>query len=110
MDVELLVIADCPHAGPASELLRVALDDIGLTAQRFTTTVIDGLEQAQDRGFPGSPTIVANGVDLFPDPERAVALACRVYVHSDGTTGLPDLAGLRQCLKRAADQPGARRH
>jgi hypothetical protein len=109
MDVELLVVADCPHTGPASDLLRAALDDVGLTATSFTTTVVESLEEADSRGFLGSPTMVANRSDLFPEPGRPPALACRIYAHPDGSTGLPDLRELRRALKRAAD-PLAARH
>src|SRR5579885_3137157 len=41
MEVELLVVPDCPHDGPARELLRMALADVGLGNVRIRTTVID---------------------------------------------------------------------
>jgi hypothetical protein len=40
MDVELLVVPDCPHEKPAAMLLRSALDDIGLRTVEFQLTVI----------------------------------------------------------------------
>jgi hypothetical protein len=103
MDVELLVVTDCAHAGPATELLRTALDDIGLIGLPFTTTVVDTHERARNRGFLGSPTIMANGSDLFPERGRPAALACRLYRHPDGSSGLPDLRELRRALKQAAE-------
>lgn len=103
MDVELLVVPACPHAGPAAALLRAALDDVGLVGVAVNTTVVDSIEQAQTRHFPGSPTMLANGVDLFPELTRPAALACRLYAHPAGTSGLPDLAALRERLERAAE-------
>lgn len=103
MDVELLVIADCPNESPAAVLLRTALCDVGLGAVEVTTTVIDTPQQAELRGFTGSPTILIDGCDPFSDPGWAPALACRLYPHPDGASPLPDLRMLRQALKRAAD-------
>ncbi len=99
MDVELLVVPDCPHEMPAAALLRSALDDVGLTAVDFEVTVIDTAETADRRGFVGSPTILLNGVDPFKTPGQQASLACRLY---PGPGRLPDLRALRQVLKRAA--------
>ena len=63
VDVELLVVPDCPNESVALSLLRVAFDRVGLAAQSVRTTVIASQEQAQDRGFVGSPTILIDGVD-----------------------------------------------
>jgi hypothetical protein len=104
MDVELLVVPDCPHEMPAAVLLRSALDDIGLTAENFQLTVIDTPEAADRRGFVGSPTILLNGLDPFETPGQQASVACRLY---SGPGGLPDVTALRQALKRAAFE-GAR--
>jgi hypothetical protein len=103
MDVELLVTADCPHETPAAALLHAALDDVGLSGVGITTTVITTVEEAERRGFIGSPTILIDGVDPFAERGHAPALACRVYLTPSGPDGIPDLRALRQSLKRAAD-------
>jgi hypothetical protein len=105
MDVELLVVPDCPHEESAALLLRSALDDIGLSSVEFQVTRIDSQEVAERRGFVGSPTILLDGVDPFETPGQPAAVACRVY---PGLGGLPGLRALRQVLKRAAFE-GARR-
>lgn len=46
MDVELLVVADCPNRAAAAELLRIALDDVGRGDVGIATTVIITLDQA----------------------------------------------------------------
>jgi hypothetical protein len=63
VDVELLVLSDCPNESGALSVLRLAFDRVGLAALSVRTTVIASQEQAQERGFVGSPTILINGVD-----------------------------------------------
>jgi hypothetical protein len=99
MDIELLVVPDCPNEDAAGALLRSALDDIGLRSVDYTVTVIDTQEAADRRHFVGSPTISVDGEDLFAQPERAASVSCRVYPDSGG---VPPLRDLRQALKRAA--------
>ena len=102
MDVELLVVPDCPNEAPAAALLRTALDDVGLARIPITTTVILTPEQAERRGFIGSPTILIDGDDPFAEPGQPAALACRIYRNTTGPAGVPDLRPLRQAIKRAA--------
>ncbi|OJY52843.1 hypothetical protein [Pseudonocardia sp. 73-21] len=99
MRIELLVVADCPHESVAAGVLTTALSDIGLGSLGFTVTVIESQHDAELRHFIGSPTICVDGADVFPQPERPAAIACRRY---PGRTGAPALRELRQALKRAA--------
>lgn len=104
MDVELLVIDECPHQDGAEALLRAALDDVGLARVGFETTTLTSGDAARARGFAGSPTFLVNGADLFPGGRPAGGLACRLYPTGGGMRGLPDLRDLRQALKRAAQE------
>ena len=99
MDVELLVVPDCPHQVAAEDLLRTALVDVGLPAD-FQVVTITHEAQA---GFAGSPTFRAHGADLFPTLGNPAGLSCRIYRSGSGASGLPDLPALRRVLKRAAD-------
>jgi hypothetical protein len=54
------------------------------------------------RGFTGSPTFFIDGADLFDDPRREPAVACRMYDGPDGPAGVPELSALRRALKRHA--------
>jgi hypothetical protein len=104
MDVELLIVPDCPHERSAYDLTRVALDELDLAAS-VIVTVIETDEQAQARGFTGSPTFLINGRDPFAQPGAAVGVACRVYQTyqtSPGLAGVPSLAGLREAMQRLA--------
>ncbi len=104
MNVELLVVADCPQEGLAGARLREALDDIGLVSTGFSTRVIADHAEATQAGFLGSPTILLDGVDPFAEPGAQPALACRLFGSTRGTSPVPELAALRQALKEAADR------
>ena len=103
MDVEVLVVADCPNGSGAVTLVRQALDDVGLQRVPIRTRVVAGEQDAEELGFVGSPTIRINGTDPFESRGRAPGLACRVYVEHGVRSGLPDLHKLRQALQRHAD-------
>lgn len=101
MDIELLVVPDCPNEAAAAELITTAVVDTGVQVT-VTHTIIVSEDQAEQRGFIGSPTILLNGMDPFALPEAAVGLACRLYSTPDGLRGVPGLRDLRQALKRVA--------
>ena len=91
MNVELLVVLECPNEGEAAVRLREALDDVGLVTTPFRTTVINTLAEAEACDFVGSPTILIDGRDPFAAPEARPALACRVYPGVTGLVGVPPL-------------------
>ena len=98
MDVELLVVPNCPSEKGALALALGALRDVGL-AGSVTTTVITTDAQAVTRGFTGSPTFLVNGLDPFAVPGASVGVACRLYRTPDGLTGLPPMEALRAALR-----------
>lgn len=100
MDIELLVVPDCPHEQAAAELLTAALEDIGLGPVGFTVIVIDSQDEADQRRFVGSPTFAVDRVDIFPAAGQPASVACRIY---PGSGNMPELRALRQALKRAAE-------
>ena len=106
MEVELLVVPDCPNQQPASELLRRALDEAGLLEVDFETTVVATEQDAQARGFVGSPAFLLDGRDLFAAPGATPAVACRVYRTGDGPSGTPALADLVEALRSASSTGG----
>src|SRR2546421_220691 len=67
MKVELLVIPDGPNTAAALDLLRRALSEVGMPGHSVRTTVVRDQVQAQEHGFPGSPTLLINGVDPFAE-------------------------------------------
>ncbi len=101
MDVQLLVVVDCPNEERAAVILRQALDEVGLPEVQFSTRVVADRAEAEAVGFVGSPTILIDGCDPFAAPARTAGLACRLYLDDAGLSGVPPLAPLRQALKRA---------
>lgn len=95
---------DCPHSGPAAELLCRVLVSIGLDGAAFITRVISDTREAEAEaeGFTGSPSFMADGRDLFAEPGRTPGIACRVYRTPDGLGGLPGLDQLRRALLGAS--------
>ena len=104
MLVELLLIPDCPNERAAQELLRVALDDVGLARTPIRAIIVGSQQDAEQRSFVGSPTILLDGLDPFPAAAEP-ALACRIYATPDGPAGTPPLRELRRAIKRAAAAP-----
>jgi hypothetical protein len=91
VQIELLVVPDCPHEAPAAELITTAVADTGVQA-KVTRTVITSQDQAWLRGS-----------DPFAEPGAPTAMACRLYPTPDGLRGVPTLRDLRQELKREAE-------
>jgi len=107
VDIELLVVTDCPNESGAMSVLRLACERVGMAAQPVRTTVIASPEQAQKRGFVGSPMILIDGVDPFAVPGQRPALACRVYATRAGLSGVPPLGDVITALAAARDQGSA---
>ncbi|WP_407840697.1 hypothetical protein ACE1OC_37125 [Streptomyces sp. DSM 116496] len=61
---------DCPHHKPATERLRRVLEDIGSSTTIATRVITDQAEAERRIGFIGSPTILIDGRDPFPEPGR----------------------------------------
>ena len=105
VEVELLVIPECPGTEEASDLVRAALDDIGLAETSFVVRVIDTDDQARSHlPFAGSPAFVVDGVDLFESEATGRSLACRIYPTPDGPRNVPGLRDLRKALKEQASR------
>lgn len=99
VNVDLLVIPDCPHREAAEAFVRSALDDVGLRRVPVRVTVVETQQDVQALRSAGSPTILLDGWDPFASPGAGPELACRVYRDGDA---LPDVRQLRQALKRVA--------
>jgi hypothetical protein len=104
MDVEFLVVPDCLNESVALSVLRSAFDRVGLAGQSARTTVIANQDQAEERGFVGSPTILIDGVDPFGVAGQSPAVACRVYVTPAGLSGVPPLGDVISALTAASNR------
>ena len=84
MDIELLYWDGCPSYPEARELLQEVLAARGVDAEiRMTHVATDA--EAENRAFPGSPTIRIDGRDVDQRGAHAApALTCRIYHLPDG--------------------------
>ncbi len=95
----------CPNWKLAEQRLRevlVARPDIRMVRRR-----VDTPEDAERLGFHGSPSVLIDGADAFPDPHAVVGLACRIYQTPDGPAGAPTAGQLREVLARLGTVPQA---
>ncbi|OLT21099.1 alkylmercury lyase [Ornithinimicrobium sp. CNJ-824] len=101
MDVCLLYYEDCPNWKVTHRrLVAIAAEhpEVVLRRQRVET-----LEQAEQLGFRGSPTVLVDGADAFSAPESAAGLSCRVYPTADGLAGAPTTEQLYAALGLAQE-------
>jgi glutaredoxin len=101
--VELLWWAGCPSTERALAELRGVMAELGLAAAEVKVIEVGSEEQAREREFHGSPTILIDGQDPFAgDGEEEVGLSCRVYRRRDGRVSpTPDPEDLRDALQGA---------
>jgi hypothetical protein len=99
--VELLWWAGCPSTERALAELRGVMAALGLAAAEIKVSEVVSEEQAREREFRGSPTILIAGQDPFAgDGEEEVGLSCRVYRRRDGRVSpTPDPEDLRDALQ-----------
>jgi hypothetical protein len=97
MKVEVFYFEGCPNHRPAVELVKSVMNEHGVTAKLAEVEVPDA-EAAKALGFPGSPTIRVNGLDIDPAFRNATgsAFACRCY-----PDGLPSADMIRAALLQA---------
>jgi hypothetical protein len=100
MRVKILHVPECPGAEALDGLLGrllAARPGIQVTWQVVTTE-----DEAARLGMTGSPTILADGRDLFPTPGQQPSLSCRLYPGEHALLGpAPTAAQLREALTAA---------
>ncbi|MGW7005584.1 hypothetical protein ACWGCW_22965 [Streptomyces sp. NPDC054933] len=101
MDIQLLVVPDCPNAAPTAERLRRVLDGLGMHNTPVPQRTIADQMEAERIGFTGSPTVLIDDRDPFAEPGRPAGLACRVFRTEDGLAGVPGIEQLRQAIVAA---------
>lgn len=98
MRVELLYFTDCPNWTATDERLAEALQALGRKDVTVQRRLIETVEQAEESGFIGSPSIRINGTDPFASGDERVGLACRIYSTPEGLRGSPTTAQLLEVL------------
>ncbi|CAN5190398.1 hypothetical protein BH11ACT3_BH11ACT3_19960 [soil metagenome] len=100
MRFELQHIDDCPNWEVANERLREALVATAHGADPIDVRTVRDPAEAERMGFAGSPTILADGIDLFSGGEDEGALACRVYKTPTGLAGSPTVHQLVDAIEQ----------
>jgi hypothetical protein len=102
-EVRFLWWRDCPSWERALAMLRAEMEDQGLDPERLEAVEVRDEADAERLGFPGSPTMLIDGVDVQPpDPEQAIGLTCRIYRRRDGRVSpMPDPEDIRDALSAA---------
>jgi hypothetical protein len=100
VDARVVYFDECPCWRTAVERLGEALTRVGRPDVPVTPVEVRSETEAQVSGFAGSPTIVIDGVDLFPgSPVPTGVLACRLYPTSSGLAGAPTVDDLVAALR-----------
>lgn len=105
MRIELLHFEGCPGS---AEVLGI-LEDV-VVQEGFAAEILPVIPDPGDwAAFPGSPTILVNGEDLFPAERRAMqATSCRIYATPEGPKNHPTATIVREALeKRSLDKSSA---
>src|SRR5690349_5036668 len=104
-EIELLWWAGCPSTEKALRELEAALEDAGISGATVRMTEIRTEDEARERDFVGSPTILVDGEDVAPPREEPVGLNCRVYRRRDGMVApTPDPESVREALRCAQER------
>lgn len=98
MRIELIHIDDCPNVAKALEQVEAALVALGRQDIRVRLRHIKAPADIAGTGFAGSPTITADGADIFPDGAPVSDLACRIYPTPDGLAGVPTIDQVTEAL------------
>ncbi len=94
MNITLLYFDGCPGWQQTEANLHTALVALGLPDVPITRAPIDTVEEAEKAGFIGSPTVLIDGRDPFPEPGRAPGLSCRLYPSERGMANAPSVEQL----------------
>jgi hypothetical protein len=98
MNIEVLTVPDCPHRADAVARLRVAVAAARTECAVVSERVVENQAQAAAAGMHGSPTILIDGVDLFPAEPTEPSVSCRLYPSEAGIEGAPTVDALVEAL------------
>ena len=93
-------VEGCPNLPVTRQRLATALDAAGRPDISIRLRVVRTGADAAELGFTGSPTILIDGCDAFPDHHAVVGLSCRLYRTAEGASGSPTVEQLTAALAR----------
>ena len=95
--LSVLYVEGCPHIALATDRVTAALDLLRMDVP-LDLRLVDDEEQAATLGLGGSPTVLIDGHDPFPN--GSAGLSCRLYATEDGLQGAPSITQLVEALRR----------
>jgi hypothetical protein len=98
MRVEVLAVADCPHRAAAIGRVHEAVRRSGRADVVVVSQEIEDADAARAAGMRGSPTILIDGRDPFPNDGAEPSLSCRLYCSMGAVEGAPSVAELVEAL------------
>lgn len=109
MRLELLHIADCPNTARMLERVEAALAALRRDDVAVQLRLIKSAADTPGTGFAGSPTITADGTDIFPGGAPSSDLACRIYPTPGGRSGAPTVEQIIEALTSRGLTPSQKR-
>ena len=97
-------VPDCPNVALACERLAEVLRHLGDPLVEVSTEEIADTVDASRCAFPGSPTILFDGIDPFGTTRTTPAFACRTYRTEVGLEGAPSVDQLLAALRAASSR------
>ncbi|MGH9718745.1 MAG: DF family (seleno)protein [Bryobacteraceae bacterium] len=97
MRIEVLAFPGCANRQSALERLKQVLVEEGVPLSVIDIPLLD------PGGFPGSPTIRIDGIDIDPSiaSGHSDGLSCRTYIHDGICEGIPPAHLIRSAVRRA---------
>ena len=100
MMVSIRYFEGCPHWELARERLWSAVEQARIGGD-VNLEIVETEAQAERLRFRGSPTVLIDGVDPFPDETAPSGMSCRVYKTERGLEGSPSEEQLVAALTRS---------
>ena len=102
MQIDLLVVPNCPNHSDALTRVHAALATLDVDDVAVRTREVVDLAQAEALGMHGSPTILLDGIDPFAVQDSAASISCRLYRSTTGLSGCPTIDELVEAINATA--------
>jgi hypothetical protein len=109
MKIEVLYFDGCPNHTATVEAVRQALKSERRSAE-IEEVEVRTPEDAEARGFLGSPTVRINGLDIQPEARtlKSYGFGCRTYVEGSARSGAPSASLIRRAVRELGQHESKR--
>ena len=97
MEVTIQYVDGCPHLDETYRLVAETIESTGSHGV-LRTFLVGSMEEAEQLHFPGSPTVLIDGVDPFAHSSAQIGLSCRLYGSGGSRSGIPPRDELEEAL------------